>query len=904
MDLHRRDLGQDVRELGALLGHVIRSQSSDAAFEAVETVRTTSIDYRRGDRTDRAPIHETYAANDAERNAAIARAFTTYFTLTNLAEERERVREIRRNRQAGDLEHSIESTIAALLENGADHETIGDVLADVSIEPTFTAHPTEARRKTVKTKLRRIADHVKTLDERALTDEERERLWDAVEAELVGLWTSKYVRNRKPEPLDEARNVQWYLENTLFDAIPDTYARLEAALADAFDVESVDVPSVFELRSWAGADRDGNPNVTPGVTAETLERQQSIVVEQYRDRLGDLSAVLSQDGTRVDVGDPFERLLARDRDRFPGLAGTAAERYPDEPYRQKVALIREQLDRVGDVRPGGYDDADAFVADLGLLADSLRESGCAQLAEVFVDPVLRAAETFGFVFASLDLRDHRENHTETVAATLATEGIEYAAMDEAERVELLTTAILDDDPVIDLEALAADDGPPIGETPRRVCRRFSALVDWHREYGADAIDAYCISMCERPSHVLELLFLADQAGVVDLPGYSGLDLVPLLETKSALTGARRIMGTLFENEAYAAALAARGNTQEVMIGYSDSNKENGFLTANWALYNNQRRLPRICEEYGVELRLFHGRGGSISRGGGPMNEAMLALPRETVTGEIKFTEQGEAISEKYANPAIARRELEQMLDAQMRARHDAMRTGGTDLPDAWLEAVEEMAGAAREAYRDLLEREGFVEYYERATPITVIENLALGSRPASRTGERTVRDLRAIPWVFAWTQSRCIVPGWYGVGTGIERYLDSDGDLETLREMYREWPFFRTTLDRAATAMARTEMGIAAEYADLAGEDLRERFFPDIRAEYERSVEHTLAIVDREDLLNQAWLRESLDRRNPYVDPLNLLQVRLLDRRHRTDQEERTLRMTVAGIAAGMQNTG
>jgi phosphoenolpyruvate carboxylase len=444
----------------------------------------------------------------------------------------------------------------------------------------------------------------------------------------------------------------------------------------------------------------------------------------------------------------------------------------------------------------------------------------------------------------------------------------------------------------------------VSDTTERVCTRFDALRGWQREYGADAIDTYCISMTEEPSHVLEVLFLADQAGVVSLPEYSGLDVVPLLETESALDGARRIMGTLFENEAYAAALSCRDDTQEIMLGYSDSNKENGFLAANWDLYRNQRRLANITDEFGVQMRLFHGRGGSISRGGGPMHEAMLALPIETVTGEIKFTEQGEAIAEKYGNPRIAERNLERMLDAQMRARHQSMAGPIKETPDAWTEAMETMAAAARTAYTDLLETEGFIPYFETATPITVIEDLNLGSRPASRSGERTVEDLRAIPWVFSWTQSRCIIPGWYGLATGIDAYLDDGGSMETLRKMYEHWPFFRTTLDNAAQAMAKTDMEIAAEYAGLAPAELRERFFPRIRSEHERAVDLVLEITGRDDPLRRPWLRESLDRRNPYVDPLNFLQTRLLARDERTPSEERTLRLTVKGIAAGMKSTG
>jgi phosphoenolpyruvate carboxylase len=895
MSLHARDVERDVRELSTLLGEVLAEQASGEALETVERVRRGAIDYRRGDADSRAALRSELADLDPGTGEVVARAFTTYFELTNLAEERERVRAIREGQQGGTLADSVAAAVERLAAAGADPDTVERVLGDVLIEPTFTAHPTEARRKTVKAKLRSVAGHIETLDERRLTDREKGRLERDLEAEVTSLWQTPQIRERRPEVTDEALNVQWYLENTLFDVVGDVYDELEAALSEYYP--GVEVPKLFEFRSWAGSDRDGNPYVTPAVTAATLERQRSSVLEQYHGELKRLSGVLSQDDRDLETGEDFRERLAADADRLPDVADRVEERYPDEPYRQKLKLMRERLERVGDVRAGGYEDADELLADVEAIARSLRANGADVVADSRVDPLARQVDTFGFNLASLDLRDHRANHTEAVAAVLESVGVDYAGMDEAERVEALTDAVLQSEPVVDLGDADAFEG-----TTARVLRRFDALADWQREYGADAIDTYCISMTEEPSHVLEVLFLADQAGVVDLPGHCGLDVVPLLETESALSGARRIMGTLFENDAYAAALEARDGVQEVMLGYSDSNKENGFLAANWSLYRNQKRLADITDEHGVELRLFHGRGGSISRGGGSMNEALLALPTGTVTGQVKFTEQGEAIAEKYANPKIAERNLEQMLNAQIRARYRALTDGDDEIPESAEASMETAADAAREAYRGLLDTGGFVGYFEEATPIRVIEELNLGSRPASRSDERTVEDLRAIPWVFSWTQARCILPGWFGLGTGLEAYLDSGGDVESLRRLYEEWPFFRTTLDNAALSLARTDLEIAAEYAALA--DDREAFFPRIEAEYDRCVELVEAITGRERLPPREWMSENLRRRNPYVDPLNLLQVRLLDRDERTDLEERTLRLTVKGVAAGMKSTG
>ncbi|MEF8937974.1 phosphoenolpyruvate carboxylase [Halovenus amylolytica] len=894
--LHERTISQDVRDFGNLLGEIIQEHASTKEFETVEEMRKTSILYREGEIDSRDPLYDQLDTIDEETKNSLARAFTTYFELTNIAEERERVRNLRCGSQDGTLDDGLEAAAAEL--SDSDPETVERILEDVLIQPTFTAHPTEARRKTIKAKLRSIAEELQRLDEYRLTDKEKQQVKRDIEAEVLGLWQTPQVRQRRPEVEDEARNVQWYLTNTLFDIVPEVYDELDDAIDAEIDYD-VDIPKLFEFRSWAGSDRDGNPYVTPEVTTATLERQREVVLERYLDRLAEMSSVLSQDGRRLTLDEGVQDPLTDIEETLPEVREEAAKRYPDEPYRRVLMLMRAKLQRVGGIRPGGYDTADEFYDDLATLAESLHANNCDIIAEAHVEQLMRQVETFGFTLASLDLRDHQQQHTEAVDEALGREGIEYADLSENEKVDVLTEAVLEDDAIIDLS-----NHENVSSTAARVMERFDRLADWQREYGQQAIDTYCISMADEPSHVLEVLFLADQADVVNLPGHCGLDIVPLLETEYALSGARRIMGTLFENEAYEQVLEARGNTQEIMIGYSDSNKENGFLAANWSLYENQRMLADITDDFDITLRLFHGRGGSISRGGGPMNDALKALPNSTVTGDVKFTEQGEAIAEKYGNVRIGERELEQMLNAQLSARKQSIEHPEEDIEQEWVDAMETMSTAAREEYRGLLETDGFVTYFGQATPISVIENLNLGSRPASRSGERKVEDLRAIPWVFSWTQSRCILPGWFSLASGIDAYLDDGGEIETLREMYEQWPFFQTTLDNAAQALGRTDMTIAEEYADLADEELRSDFFPWIRGEYERAVELVTTITGREDPIRREWLRESLDRRNPYVDPLNLLQRQLLAQDERSERDEQTLRITVKGIAAGMKNTG
>jgi phosphoenolpyruvate carboxylase len=891
-DLHARTIDQDVHECGTILGDTIKAQESQDAFDTVETLRTAAIEYRSGERDSREGLHRTLDRLSPDDQSVVARAFTSYFELTNLAEERERVRSLRRASEAGDLAGSLEAAAAELAD--ADVE---QVLGDVLIEPTFTAHPTEARRKTIKAKLRSIASFLETMDERRMTERELQQVDRHLAAEVTGLWQTPQVRSRRPKPEDEARNVQWYLENTLFDVVGDVYEEVERALAAECD-EPIDVPKLFEFRTWAGGDRDGNPNVTPDVTESTLDRQRSVVLRRYREQLTSISNALSQDASRIDVSERLEASL----DVPEPVSETrkqAATVYPDEPYRQKLMVMHERLTRVDDIRPGGYDTAEQFYTDLAIIAEDLRANGGETIAQAHVDPLLRQVETFGFTLASMDLRDHQAQHEAALEEALDRQGIDYAALDEAERVDLLTEAILQNERI-----LALDERGELSTETCRVLERFDRLADWQREYGAQAIDTYCISMTESASHVLEVLFLADQADVVDLPDYSGLDIVPLFETADALSSAEEIMKTLYENDAYSKAIEARNGTQEIMLGYSDANKENGFLAANWSLYRTQLDLAAVAESYDVTLRFFHGRGGSVARGGGPMTDALQALPSSTVTGQVKFTEQGEAIAEKYSNPRVAERNLEQLLNAQLRSRAEAMNAPDETVPDEWVDAMEMMATAARTEYRDLLETDDFLDYFRETTPIDVIADLNLGSRPAARADSDSVEDLRAIPWVFAWTQCRCILPGWYSLGTGIQAYLDEGGEAALLQEMYENWPLFRTILDNAGQALARTDLDISEEYAGLAHPDLHERFFPRIETEYEQTVEHILAITGRDTLVEREWVQESLRRRNPYVDPLNLLQAHLLSQSHRTDTEEQTLRLTVKGLAAGMKNTG
>lgn len=898
MQLHNRTVRQDVRELGALLGDILKEQTSRRDFETVEDLRTTAIAYRDGEIENQRELHEILNTLSPEEESIVARAFTSYFELINLAEERERVRRIREGSHDGTLQGTPEEMVNKLTEADLTAEQAESLLEDICIEPTFTGHPTEARRKTVKTKLRSIGNHIETLDERRLTDKEQGHVERDINAEVTSLWQTPHVRTRQPEPEDEARNIQWYLHNPIYETIGEIYDELEDAMADAYG-EEITVPSLIRFRSMAGGNRDGNPYMTPEVTESTLDRHQQLILDRYRKDLKELLGVLSQDGTRITAGEKFEKALSADRELLPGVADDAKDRYPGEPYRQKLVLMRERLNRVNDVRPGGYQGVEEFKEDLDTIAESLEQNGAQSVVEGHVNPLRRCAETFGFSLASVDLRDHASRHTEAVSALLEREGIDYADLSEPDRIETLTDAILQEDAIVDLEK--TEDIP---DEISDVCARFVRLADWHRQFGVESIRAYCISMVDRASHVLEVLFLADQADVVELPGHSGIDIVPIIETKEAMEGADEILETLLDNDAYSQAIEARDNVQEVSLGHADANQQNGFLTANWLIHQTQRNLYSCCDTHDVTLRMFHGRGGPISRGGGPMNAALRSLPIETITGQVRFTEGGESIAEKYGNRRIAERNIEQMINAQVRARKQSHHEETRPPKQEWLEAMEVMSSAARDAYRELVEADGFVEFFEEATPISVIEELDLGSRSYWEIGERSVEEIGGVPWNFAWTQSRYLLPNWYALASGIDAYLSEGGEMSVLKEMYEKWPFFKTTLDYAFLALGRADMEIATEYAQNAHPEYREKFVPILEEEYDRAVELSKEITERAHPIDRDWLRESLHRRNPYIKPLHLLQAHLLSQTHRTATEERTLRLTIKGIAAGLKNTG
>jgi phosphoenolpyruvate carboxylase len=778
--------------------------------------------------------------------------------------------------------------------------------------PVFTAHPTEAKRRTILTKLARIADVLRALDLESPTPEEERAAHETLREELVSLWQTEETRAYKPDVMDEVRNGLYYFETTLHDLAPEVVASLERAVTEHYPGARVP-PAFLRFASWIGGDRDGNPHVTAAATEEALRAHHDLALRLLRRGIERLHGHLSTT-ERWGVDPRLVESLEADAAAFPDEASRAESRYVRQPYRQKLRYVYRKLgatleasgprwraDHV--VRPGTYAGASELLADLRLIQESLRAHGGGRLADGRLGTLVRQAEIFGFHLASLDLRQTSARHADAIAEVFGRHalGARYGEAEEDERAALLTAEILAGRP---FTPHRLGFSPPTNET----LDLFRLVRRAHERVGPAAIESYVVSMTRGPSDLLAVLLMARDAGVSDR-----LDVVPLFETVADLHAAPRTMERLFENPAYARHLAARGRRQTVMVGYSDSNKDGGYVTANWELYLAQRALAEACRRHGVTLTLFHGRGGTVGRGGGPANRAILAQPPESVGGRLRLTEQGESVTNRYSNPALARRHLEQLVHAVLVAS-GSRPPGSSSRGGEWEKAMGELSTLAEGAYRGLVhETEALPRYLRAATPLDEIERLNIGSRPARRGPAAGLAELRAIPWVFAWTQSRVTLPGWYGLGSALSGWAGEDeGRWALLGTMYREWAFFKTLVDNAQLALRAADMLIATVYATLALPADREAVFPRLQAEYRRTETAICRLTGQRDLLDEApWLQRSIRVRNPYVDPMNYVQVALLRRLRENPGEEDeaeemrdAVRVSVNGIAAGLRNTG
>jgi phosphoenolpyruvate carboxylase len=903
----RDPLATEVRLLGALLGEVITEQAGVETFELVERIRRRTIALRHGeDPAERARLEAELDGLDLGATEAVITAFSLYFQLVNLAEARGRVRALRRRERAardGYLDDSVAEAVARLRTSGRTDADLDDALARLRISPVLTAHPTEARRRTALVALRRCAILLARLDDPRLTPSEDREIRRRLREEISLLWRTSVLRAVAPEPLDEVRTAMAVFDATLFTVVPRLYRATDAALDAAgprgprTGERPPRVPAFVRFGSWVGGDRDGNASVTADTTERTLRIQADHVLHGYEAVAMRLMQTISAATSGDRVPRALATRLARDAEELPETDRQLRRRFPDEPYRQRFGFIAERLRRTRvsltddpGARAGHYADAAALEAELAEVQEALVADGLGRVAWGEVAELRWQVATFGFHLASLEVRQHAEVHRAALRA-------------------------LADDGDVPGSAVEVSPGITLAET----LETFRSMATVQARFGVEACRRYIISFTEGPGDVTDVLALARTA-----TGSGGsmpvLDVVPLFETSEALAGAGSILDAILREPGYRVHLATRGDRQEVMLGYSDSNKESGFLAAAWMLHGAQDALAEVARSHGVEFTLFHGRGGAIGRGGGPANRAILGSAPGSVDGRLKLTEQGEVIAANYADPAIARRHLEQLTGAVLIAstpEHDqatrrALRAGAP--------LMDELAATARAAYRSLVHDDpGFAAFFRDVTPIAELSDLRLGSRPAARgrTGRieaPPIDALRAIPWTFAWSQARINLPGWYGLGTALEAYRAGHGDagVADVARLYRDWPFLASVLDNAEMILAKADMGVARRYAGLARGDDAERYWAAIEAEFHRTVTELLRVTGRARLLDGApVLQRSIGLRNPYVDSLSELQVRLLRRLRALPADDpdrgRVLRLvqaSVNGVAAGLQNTG
>jgi phosphoenolpyruvate carboxylase len=898
-ELKTLPLRRDVRSLGRLLGQVIREQEGDALFEAVEALRHLAIRHREegiADQPERAENGDSELMREAERIVdaldvrgayRLTKAFAIYFELTNLAETAHR----KRRRRASEVDTAqrpqpgtLEGTLQRLRAAGLDAPAVIAHLRRITVVPVFTAHPTEVSRRTGLFKRRRIADSLDRLDQVPLTHAAADAEEERIAAEITTLWQTDEVRRRRPAVTDEIRMGLDYYADVLIDTMPDIYRGISAAFEQCYGKAPppAELPCVLRFGSWIGGDRDGNPHVTPEVTRAALRLARATILDHYVAALEALVERLSQSTLQVSVSAELQGRLDEYAATIPSLDPSPELRSEQEVYRRFLGYVGWRLRSTRD-DPGhrqGYRDAAAFAEDLRRVQQSLEANRGGRLAALLVDPLLRQVETFGFHLHTLDIRQHARVHARA-------------------RDELFGA----DGDVLPM--------PPSADT-RQLVDTMRCIADLKRTYGPESIRSYVISGAQSAEDVLTLVRLLEASGVrvAAHAADSGVMPVPLFESIEDLRNAPAACESLWSRQDYARLLDSWGRRQEVMLGYSDSNKDGGMLTSTWELYKAHRALHEVAARCGVTITLFHGRGGTVGRGGGPTHRAITSQPPGAFAGRIRITEQGEVLNWKYADPVLAERNLSLMVAASLDALVGLGRPDASQL-SRWEPVMEELSADAFGYYRDrIVTNPDILPYFQLATPVGELEHARIGSRPARRGGSGALEDLRAIPWVFGWMQSRHVLPAWFGVGYACDRFAGrGKAERQMLREMMQGFPFFRDLIRNVEIGMAKADLAIAARYAELV-EDvaLRERVFTLLSDEFVRTKRVVLAVTEQQVLLEQnPVLANSIRLRNPYVDPMSLIQVSLLRRKRsggENDDLNYALAATINGIAAGLRNTG
>jgi phosphoenolpyruvate carboxylase len=908
MDDKENLLREDRRLLGRLLGEVIRSQAGEAALERIERIRQAAVAFRR-ENTGKAELERLLNALDLDETMVLVRAFSFFSHLLNIAEDEQQHRRRRAHAQAGSPRRPGSFSHALDAIQGMAKEELLQWFARARVSPVLTAHPTEVQRQSILDCEREIA--------RLIGQPPSAERDEALHAEILRLWLTSMLRIAKLEVADEVANGINYFRLTFLRELPRLYLEFEQALRHKFAMGELPwLPPFLTIGSWIGGDRDGNPNVTAAVLRAAQALHARLLFAHYLEETHLLGRELGLSSRQTTVPPEVERLAER--------SGDESAHRQDEPYRRAISGIYARLAATAERLAGHaaspppiaaaapYESADGFAAELRTIADALKAHGAELLARGRLRSLERKVSVFGFHLAPLDLRQSSDVHEAAVGELLARAGMPgYGELDETQRIELLARELASPrllrSPYVAYSLQTTTELEILG-----------AAAEGRERFGARAVPHYVISHCDSVSDLLEVGLLLREAGLLR-PGAAApleLDIIPLFESIHDLEHCGEVLGAALDLPLYRSWVAGRGDEQEVMLGYSDSNKDGGYLTSNWSLYKAAEQLLATCRSRGVRLRLFHGRGGTIGRGGGPSYEAVLALPPGTVDGALRLTEQGEVIASKYADPESGRRNLETLAAAALEASL-APRPAlghGRDGGRRWAAIMEELSQAAFRTYRDLVAAPGFVDYFHASTPIAEIAELNIGSRPASRPATpdiaHSIERLRAIPWVFSWSQCRLMLPGWFGFGSAVEQWLESHkGGLEELREMHRSWAFFRTVLSNLDMVLAKTDLAIGSRYAELVPDArLRAEMFGRIEAEWQRTRHWLAEITGQAELLaDNPTLARSIRNRFPYLDPLNHVQVECL-RRHRAEGSDarllRAIHLTINGVAAGLRNSG
>ena len=891
-------LRADIRRLGHQLGDTLVRQHGQALLDTVEEVRHLAQRLRQpgGPTGVTAELTDLLAGLDGDRAIHLVRAFTVYFHLANIAEQEHRIEDLNvGGTRAG---NHFGQTVRSLLDSGVMANEIGDLVDRADFRPVFTAHPTEASRRSILNKLATIADLLKARGDTRCTQIERDRIDRRIDEMIEAIWQTDEIRHERPDPFDEAKFVLYYLSQTVSEALPDLFDTIAATLADIGRKMRPDhVPIRFG--SWVGGDRDGNPNVSPDTTVAVLDLQRDRAIALLINEIKQLSDDASMSGRLYQISEEMEQIVAQDKAEHPDVLTPARLL---EPYRLRCAVIEKRLLATRNRRQQAYSSPDQLAGELATMDRSLRSHGGALIADGRLARVRRIVSAIGFHFASLDIREHSARHHEALAALFEPLGVAYKDMAPQQRLVRLVEELDSRRPL----------APPHGHDEHDNLTLFRTLRSIMDRDGDEVIDAYIVSMTRGVDDILAPVLLAREVGLVDLgQDVARLDFVPLFETIEDLEAIGPTLQTLFRNTAYRRLLSLRGDEQEVMVGYSDSNKDGGITTSQWKIHKALRVIQEVAEEAGIRIRVFHGRGGTIGRGGGPTHASILSQPPGVVDGEIKLTEQGEVIADKYGLPAIARRNLNLAVSALLESSlaHKAPRHDKISIT-AWYEIMEQVSDAAFSAYRQFVETPGLPEYFTTSTPVEELGSMNIGSRPARRSAaEAGIADLRAIPWVFGWTQSRQIIPGWFGAGTGLRAAMEA-GHADDLRHMYAEWHFFSTFVSNVEMTLAKTDLAIARHYVERLVDPALHHLFDQVVEEHALTVEMITSITGTALLSDKPMLRRTLEVRDAYLDPISVLQVELLTRsrrgksRDRNDQMQRALLLSINGIAAGLRNTG